>query len=219
MARSCLWVAVLTTCVLAGAGCQHRMALNPDATSLDTSRESVAIFTITFVNSFKPACQPPASIVAIKDANGSSTDFWIANPASVAAFSSASPVTGWTATTVMVSVALPPGAYTIGKVEGWHSSPLLSYQYGFPLNKQFTIEQNEVAYIGHFVMTNREAKAGEPRTGAPIPLVDHLIAGFSNGTIDVTVIDESKAEIPVFVKTYPCLKGRKIRTAVQVKAP
>jgi len=63
-------------------------------------------------------------------------------------------------------------------------------------------------------MVNRKRNEGEPRSGSVIPFIDQAVAGYSGGTFDITVTDKSATDIPLFIQTYPCLRGLQIGTAV-----
>ena len=94
---------------------------------------------------------------------------------------------------------------------------LLLWHFNFPLNTEFELPPGSVVYLGHIVMTNRERKQGEERSGDVVPLVDQAVSGYSGGTMDITITDRSAEDIPKFIEKYPCLKGMTIKTAIMTK--
>ena len=196
-------------------GCSQGMALKPGATSLDTHTKSVAFFTLVVKNDFKPDYGAAPCFMWVKSSKSETVQFqlegdWQGNGAPMLFY--------WMDTSEFpVSLGLEPGKYTIGLVRGGGSNIALTWGFGFPLNTEFDLPPNSVVYLGHVVMTNREREGDEERSGSMIPLIDQSLSGYSGGTMDISVTDQSSEDIPKFVAKYPCLKGLTIKTAIMTK--
>ena len=198
-------------------GCYHQMALQPKLTSLDTGTQSVAIFTLVVKNDFKPQYGSTPFWITVHSDRTGSTKFllsgdWEGN-------GDWRTVINWTGTSEFpVSMGLEPGKYSVGEVLGsGRIVPLLLRHFNFPLKTEFELPPGSVVYLGHIVMTNRERKQGEERSGDVVPLVDQAVSGYSGGTMDITITDRSAEDIPKFIEKYPCLKGMTIKTAIMTK--
>jgi hypothetical protein len=112
---------------------------------------------------------------------------------------------------------LAPGKYNIDMIKGLGSTLILLWHFDFPLNADFNLPPGSVVYIGHVEMTSRQRKDGEPRSGDVTPLIDQGISGWANGTMDISITDESATDIPKFQAKYPCLQGITIQKAIMIR--
>lgn len=198
--------ALLGLMLLGGCGGQS-MALQRQKTSLDTSKKSIALFTLRVSNQFKPTHQAKAFtlfVVPVGDPR-KSTEFCL----DVSYQRAAEQYYEY-----LVSIDMEPGAYRIGNVTGAGYDPLVNYTFEFPLGARFDLPPNGVVYLGHVTMTNRERKEGEPPSGSSFSLVSQAVAGYSNGTMDITIVDRADEDLPAFTKAFPVLRGCQIQRAI-----
>jgi len=208
VARNCL---VVLSAIMLVAGCRsvgQPMALSKSSGALDLSRKSIVIFTVRTTNIYKPDHQPNLERVAILPANcRKPVTFQVDKPSSRSA----------KFCDYMVSVEIEPGVHALKTVAGTAlgMSLLLSQNsFEFQVDGRFEALTNAVTYIGHVDMKNRERKRGEPRSGPINPILPQSVAGFLGGTFDVSVSDLQETDIPLFVRTYPCLREAMIGTAI-----
>lgn len=222
-------IAILLS-LLPAAGCGPQiqyMALDPDMKTVDIRTKSIAIFTVTIQNQFKPD-YPVSPAEVVVPYNGTETPFclsgdWDGHGDTIhkgLAFS------GNSSGDSPVSLALPPGIHTIGNIGGaGMKTVFIMWQYSFPLNAEFDLPPNSVVYLGHVVMTNRERKDNEPPSGpmsSPangliVSPVEQSVSGMYAGTTVITITDQSDQDIPKFLAKYPCLRGVDIKKAIMTK--
>jgi len=181
------------------------MALRRNATTVDTSIKSIAMFTLRTQNAYKPGYKPNVrwvEVVPVGRASGRKFKVDRAHDREGDAFE------------YLVSVDVEPGTHTLRNVMGQSIKFLISGSFLFPVDGKFDVPADSVTYIGHVSMVNRKRENGERRSGSVIPLVDQAASGYAGGTFDITVSDRSATDIPLFTKTYPCLRELKIGTAV-----
>lgn len=113
-----------------------------------------------------------------------------------------------------------PGDAAPHTVRGFNSMASAFPIHGFyfvPLHASLAKSAGGVYYLGSIKAVVRERKDGEFRAGPPIPLIDQAIAGASTGTFDVDVTDAYDADVALFRKTFPELKGVDVKRAVLPK--
>jgi len=198
---------VLLALSLLGTGCMSPMALNHQGASLDLSTKSIAVFTLSTSNAYRPFYNPNVQCVRILSGNSEDRKFRVEQTCRSESGSY----------DYLVSVDVQPGAHTLKNVMGNSFGPLVMATFDFPVEGTFQVPANSVTYVGHVEMVNRERQSGETRSGSIFPLVDQAVAGYSGGTFDVTLSDRSKTDIPLFTQNYPCLQGVQISTAVMHK--
>jgi hypothetical protein len=217
---------ILILPILVGCTSTKDMALNPDIKSLDTQKKSIAIFTLTVRNDFKPDYGLAPCNILVKPSAGSGTWFtlagdWQGNGAHPGWYN-------WKGTIDFpVSLGLDPGKYVISNVVAGGSAVILNWHSSFPLNAEFDLPPRSVVYLGHMVMANRERKDDEPRSGPVIgpdlvlglipAFVEQGVSGMSGGTMDISITDQSSEDIPKFLAKCPCLQAMAIKTAIATK--
>jgi len=216
--KAALWMAIILVLpTLVGCTGSMGMALKASQTSVDTRTKSVAIFTLLVKNDFRqPAFGLGPSDVIVESKQSDTKSHFILEgdwqgkgPTNSLFYDDTSEAP--------VSLALPPGKYTIGPVMGGGATPLLYWQFNFRVDAGFDLPPNSVVYLGHVVMSNRERKGDEERSGPINPLLAQSLSGLNNGTMDITVTDQSSVDIPKFLAKYPCLRGVTVKTAIMTK--
>ncbi len=169
----------------------------------------VGIFTLRMANRYRPGYQPAVKSVEVtSETNRKSTTFKTAKPYRELKNE---------CNEYLVSVELEPGDYVVKHVAGdavLAGGLLVQGNFNFPANAHFTLPSTSIVYLGQVEMVNRERKPGEKRAGSIFLLIDQSITGFSGGTFDVKVSDQSETDIPAFRSAYPSLTGLNIEKAI-----
>lgn len=212
MRSTLLWTVILGfACCMgcASPGSARRpnsMALDEDLTSVDTSKESVAVFTLRIANQLKPGHQMKAQRVVFIGQDKEPIHYKLEDPYRE--------VDGQYKEQ-LVSVSIPAGKYELEDVYAAGRIGILSaWHFEHPVNATVDVAPNSIVYLGHLTLTNREKKEGERATGMAIPLVDQALAGMSTGALDIIVTDQEKEDISAFIQAYPCLKNRQIQKSI-----
>jgi hypothetical protein len=208
------WIAILALPL--AAGCGHDMALHSGAAAVDTHTKSIVIFTLVVRNDMEPAFGVAPTYVRVKSIRSGTTSFQLAGDW---AGHGTDRWAKWTGTSEFpISLGLEPGQYKIDRVKGFGANEVLrwyvDFPCNFPLDLTFDVPAGSVVYLGHVVMINRERIVNEDRAGPIIPFIGQSVSGYSRGSMDVSVTDQSADDIPRFLEKYPSLKGLTIKKAI-----
>lgn len=197
---------LLAACMASLAGCASPMALDARKTLVPGEGKPIGIFTLKTENKVKPGYQPEvASLHIVSDAKKTTTF----KPSRPYRQGDRQPYE------YLISVELDPGNYALQRVQGLAGDGFfIQGNFDFPVNSTFTLAPASVVYLGHVEMINRNRNEGEDRAGSLFPLIDQAVCGFSSGTFDITVSDQSEADIASFTAAYPALNGINIGKAV-----
>ena len=221
-----------------GSGCRNierrSMALSVEDRSIDTAQESLVLLTLRVSNKVRPTFQPNVDAIIV-DAAGplsddpnsergedkgprtSANELDHAKPGTRYDFHVDEPFQKEREryNEYLVSMALPPGRYSIRFVFATSVSLVAYGHCCIPIYSEFALEPNTVVYLGRIEATNRRRKdASELRAGVMIPLVDQLITGYSVGTFDVRIYDNYDADLAHFRDVYPVLRGVDVEKSV-----
>jgi hypothetical protein len=181
------------------------MALEKYKTNLAAAKNPIGIFTLRTQNFYKPAYTPEvASLEFIADNGHGNRTVAPARPFRQ--------VDGQYLE-YLISVELPPGSYKLNEIQGYAHGLLVQGHFKFPVKGHFYLTSG-VSYLGHVDMVNRKRQANEPRSGGLLPLIDQAVCGFSGGTFDVAISDQSETELPAFISAYPQLATVTVATNV-----
>lgn len=193
---------ILLPCIVLSNGCAQKMALSSKMKSIDLSKKSIALMTVKVANDHVPAHQPKI-IQAYFGPNSKKPTkyrFKTDNP-----FISKKKQYN----IHLISVALPPGEYWVDSCIGARIVPLLlGATCSLPVKKNFTLETNEIIYLGHVDAHIRKKEGSEKAAGGPFPLIDQAVAGFSSGTFDVDIFDNYDEDIQYFTSKYPVIRDK-----------
>jgi hypothetical protein len=178
------------------------MALNPTATKLDCTKDSVALMAVKVSNQYKPKYQPAVTYAFVwtreKD-NRKKYSFKVANPYKTVLGESIE---------YLISVQLPPGKYKLRELMGTSGSFPIRGTFWVPLYLNFDLEPNKVLYLGRIEAVNRKKISGdELAAGPPIPLIDQAVTGFSGGTFDINISDKYETDMAIFKEQFPSIKS------------
>lgn len=204
---------IILSFIVAATGCATRMALEKNKTTLDTSKESIALMTIRTSNQVKQKYQLPLSDTWVKTGEGKKAEHFATNRH----FN----YVKHQFTEYLISLALPPGKNTIwlitGRIRGG------SYA-GFQIkpNISFNLEPDSIVYLGHLEMVNRLKSEGEKQPARFVALDGSLLglllgytsyglAGLPEGFMELTITDRFDEDIKNFKQRYPVLENYTIK--------
>jgi hypothetical protein len=188
---------VLTGCATAG--------LDKKATTLDLSKESIAVFTANMTNTFKPSYKLGDLKVSVVK-QGTTTPIFYGSGTIEAPLED-----------ILVSIKLDPGKYDMNKIFGGARGFLINGVMLYSLNGSFEVPAQSVVYLGHLKIVNKErSNPDDQASGDVLPLIDQAVAGFANGVLDINLIDRFERDNALFKDAYPALKNISIvRSPIQ----
>lgn len=190
-------------------GCAKTMPLTKESKDLSLNNESIGILHLKISNNLAKSYQPRVdSINIIKTNSGDNIKFKAEKP-----FKQVKDEYN----EYLFSFKLSPGKYKIEEVKG--EAGIFSFigHFQFPINAEFNLENNVIAYLGYIEMINRKRKGGEMWSGNLIPLLDQAVTGFSGGTFDITVSDNYLEDIKLFKEHYPLINNYEIKHNLAAK--
>jgi hypothetical protein len=190
--------------VLSGCAIRPMAFVN---TNIDTNKESIAFFTLSLTNQYKPSLVPEVLQIQVRSQSNNKIRKFQADKGMHDENSFC---------IQFISLSLPAGNYTLENVSGFSKNILIYGKFKFPIGYSFEVMPNSIQYLGNIVMTNRKAEAGEQRSGSIFPLVDQAVCGFSTGTFDVSMSDQRDSDIKSFFAEYPFLKNYNIISTIFV---
>lgn len=182
-------------------------ALTPETTKIDLSEESIVLLTVSASNAFNPKFQPETNLVSIKSLAQSGNQFAIDVDKTL--YDEENVFDNFP-----ISFQLRPGDYLISTINAFTSNYGISGHFHIPIYSTFSVQPNEVLYLGHIDATviKRTDKKALP-AGPILPLINQAIIGATKGTFTVKITDSYKSDINFFTKRYPIIAGYPIRNA------
>lgn len=205
--RSLYFVFILAALFIVSGCTRSNMALK---TQFNTKDKSIGLFTLRTSNIYRTSFQPAVNnIVIAGHASDTYAYFYPDKPYKEI------PNQFYE---YLVSIDLEPGKYRLETISGTSRMiPLVAATFVFnPIGILFNLPPKKVVYLGRVSITNRERKEGETRAGPIIPLLDQAVAGFSDGTFDISISDMSEEDIPSFIQSSPSLKYVPIDKAIML---
>ncbi|MCA9409224.1 MAG: hypothetical protein KC733_11080 [Candidatus Omnitrophica bacterium] len=206
-------ITYLILLVLICSGCATKRVMflkDPKLTKITVDDESVILMTITTDN-----WNAPKHIPKVLGGNVWSIDipktkkyYWKIIEKAFDTYKDIS-------TEYLVGVKMPAGQYKLRELTAMSSSLLSNGVFIAPVYSNFTLEPNEIVYIGHIeAIVVKRTEDEQLRAGPVIPLIDQSIAGASSGTFNITISDDYENDIAKFLKEYPLLEGKDINKRV-----
>lgn len=188
-------------------GCASPMALKKGMTSVDTSQESVVVFSLQLANDNSgPKWYPyPKEVWFWSDdmRNDRRKGFNL---------SDARCITGrGNFCTRLISVRLNPGDYTLTGIIVLASGLSGTAEGYVPIYLPLQVRANEIVYIGNIEAVNRKRSKGDLAAGAIFPLLPQQSSGFAKGTFDVQVFDNYDEDILLLEEAYPVLSEHEVK--------
>ncbi|MGI0118270.1 hypothetical protein [Zooshikella sp. RANM57] len=191
---------IVSLLFLTGCATRKDAAFTDDTTNVDTSKESVAFFTLKISNKNNIAYQPYVhSLIVFEDKEKDNNRFSFAVEDPYKEVESQY-------NEYIVSFQVKPGKYILTDLiarGGWF--PIMGV-FSTPLSKSITIPDNKVIYLGHMdAKIIDKTKDDELRAGPLLPLVDQAIIGASTGTFKIKITDRYDQDIKLVQKKYSYL--------------
>ena len=193
--------------------CASKMPLERGKAIAISENSSLAVFTIKTRNEHTKYRLEPRTVTIKKMAvNGKSVD-----PKSFEFPSSSHEVDG-NITTSFANLQLAPGNYTISQIDGFTELAFLAIiptrgRYDQKVNLKFTINPNEIAYLGSLeaVLQKKSDTGDEESAGPALPIIDQLHTGMTDGTFHFTITDQFERDSVGFKNRYPALNNKSFR--------
>jgi len=195
--------------LLSGCATPVKMGLNKESTHVDVSKESLLLLTAKLSNAYKPSYQPEAYALQVEkqDADESAERFnFLADKEGT--------VKSPEGNEYVFRVSIPPGNYVIRGITGFSGIFPVRGNFFLPLHSDVTVTPQSVVYLGRVEGNVRERQDGEFRAGAPVPLIDQAVTGFSGGTFDVTITDSSDKDLAQLKTIFPALQTVEVQKNV-----
>lgn len=201
----------LLALTLVGCATPTRMAFENDSDSIGS--KPVFLMTATLKNAYKISYQPQLLVVNVERAEvkGSSDrlNFTMDDKARMETD------TAEKGNSYLLRMELENGDYVIRGLTGYSGVFPVRGAFFAPLHSDLVSKSGGIFYLGHVAATVRERKEGEFRAGAPIPLIDQAITGFSGGTFDIVVTDRwDKEDAALFKSRFPVLRNANVQKAI-----
>jgi hypothetical protein len=187
------------------------MAINGKTETLDTTQESIAIFTVKTSNQYKPEHQPAVYSIGLRSISKDKTvnyGFTLDEPYNRVEHQF---------NEYILSIDLPPGNYKLQVLRGVSDGPYPHGSFLVPVWADFKLEPNEVVYLGRLEAINRKRENdSEERAGPVIPLITQKITGFYDGTFDVKIYDNYDEDMVLFRHKCPVLQDCTVKKRILI---
>ncbi|GAB2515916.1 hypothetical protein [Microbulbifer agarilyticus] len=194
-------VLMLTVVAFAGCASVSKMPLNDKVAAIDTSEKSILVAKLSIRNDNKPSHQPNLLAVFV---NQNEKDYSFTKPTLIADLDKGGKE-------YFISMDVAPGKATIKLARFMRQVPLLlNAMADLPFEYEIDVPANEVVYVGNITATIKPREGDAPRAGAVIPLIDQAVAGFSNGTFEVSITDNYDADMESLKAKYPYIASQAI---------
>ncbi len=199
---------VVAVALLAGCASPMKMAVNKETQSLDLSSEALLLLSADITNNHKPGYQPEPTILYVEEPNGGKAyNFLMDKDGRLAVESDAGAVYFFRAN-------LKPGKYIVRGIGGFSGLFPVRGNFFLPLHSEIEVTDSDAFYLGRVVGSIRERQENEFRAGLVIPLLDQAVTGFSSGTFEISIIDNSQQDLQLMGDLYPALQGTNVKVAL-----
>lgn len=195
--RACVLLALLG--VLPGCATVLKMSPKKTASSLDTSRQSVLLASLTIENKHHESFRPNPIVVFIERNGGHEKGDRLSYQFDDDAEADTP------ARHFLIRIPIEPGRYQLVGINGAAGVFPIHGVFILPLHYDIDVKPGAVEYLGHIDAAVVDRKDGELRAGPLLPLIDQAAAGFSGGTWTVEVSDGSPRDIDEFRAAFPAL--------------
>ncbi len=207
MKRFFVLVATLTSLWIQGCATVNPMAIDKESAKVDVTQTSLMLMTVRIARP-EESRYVPIPLVAKFEEPGATEKAQRQNyKIDSEAGDSQSSVS---VDTYKLRMAIKPGRYQLLEIFGKTSAFPFNGFFMLPLFQEVTIPPNAVVYLGRINALMRPRVDDEFRAGSVIPLIDQAAAGVSGCTFDVSVVDASAEDLPVFRASFPALASVQI---------
>jgi hypothetical protein len=199
---------ILLVLLITGCATSMKPGLDKKTAQIDLGEDSLFLLTIELSNKYKPAYQPNALILNVEAPKVSSNkdrfNFPVDNDGSILQRDG---------NKYIFRGRIKPGKYVIQGIEGNKSLFPINGIFYMPLHCEFEAKKGQILDLGKVIAQIRERKGNEFRAGPLLPLLDQSIPGFSGGTFDIQIVENSNADTKWMKSLFPALNGVQIITA------
>ena len=192
------WLAALFSGVVLSGCASAPMALDSEQSAVPLADESVVLLRLDTANEFKPAYQPRVLGLHVVDRDsGQVLDF---NLADQRKGNLAGGFEYW------VSMRLPAGRYEIATATGISTGYNIMANFEIPLHQRLDVPKGKVIYLGRFEAVNvARTVADQIPAGGKLPLIPQTVAGYADGTFEVSFSERFNTDMSLFQARYPVL--------------
>lgn len=204
-------LSALATFFLYSCATVKPMAISEKTQALDTTQESIAVFTLKISNQYKPEHQPAVYSIGLRSISKDKTvkyGFKLDEPYNQVENQFKE---------YILSIDLPPGNYELQVVRGFSDGPRPQGCFLVPAWADFELKPNEVVYLGRIEATNRKRQNdSEERAGPVTPLIAQRVSGFYDGTFDVKIYDNYDEDVVLFRQKCPVLQNCTVKKRILI---
>lgn len=207
MKKLILLLALLGASVLGGCATPTGMAFDKETKTLKADSKAIVLLAVTMDNEFKPSFQPDARILYVETPNADKKadrlNFIMDREGTIEKDGKK---------IFLFRGSLKPGQYVLQGVAGQVNKILVISNCLLPIRSDMTIDQPGIYYLGRVDGVVRERKDDkEFKAGPTIPLIDQAVAGFSTGTWEVNIHDDSAEDLALYREHFPVLQSADIK--------
>jgi hypothetical protein len=186
--------------MLGGCATMKPPALNSKTTTIDVSKESIALLTIKIANNYRTSYQPDIKYLFVWSSAGKDQEKFSFSvdekyKAEKDSFNE-----------YLISFQLPVGEYKLREIFAQSGIFPVIGTFSVPLYSSFSIEPQKIIYLGHIDATIIERTDDALlRAGPVIPLIDQAATGASGGTFVIKITDLYEKDMSLFQQQYPYL--------------
>lgn len=198
--------ALVSTLVLGGCATMKDAPISSKATSIDTTKESIAFMTLKVANQKNVSYQPDMKLAYVsenKTGDKKKYSFRIEEPTHKV---------DYLYNEYVVSISVQPGEYVLRNLYGQSGFFPVMGSFDIPMYKKISIPENQVIYLGHIDATVVDRTSdGQLRAGAILPLIDQAVVGASGGTFRIDIQDKFNVDTAYIRDKYPAFKAVNIQ--------
>lgn len=203
---------LLLLIVVLFSGCANisPMAIDKNTQVLDVSEKSILLFSVTVRRHEASRYTTKPQLIRFEKTNSEGEKEVVGFRLDDEAGEAESDISN----TFYVRTALAPGEYNLQTIIGQAFAFPFVGVFEMPILTKVSIPNNAVVYLGRVDALLRPRKDDEFRAGSVVPLIDQSVTGISGGTFDITIVDASKEDTPIFMQRFPILSGAEIQPMI-----
>jgi hypothetical protein len=198
-------LAAVSVLLMSACATVNTMGPSKADTAVDLSKNGLILMTVRLDHPFRSYYTPNPIVVKLERPGAQSSEDRFNFR-----FDDDSRLVNGETTEYLVRMSLPPGKHQLMGIWGMASRFPITGSFFVPLITDIEVKAGAVTYIGRVEASSRERAENEFRAGPVIPLIDQAVTGFSNGTWEVKISDNSAADVARFKSTFKALEKAQI---------